>query len=217
MKFVLICLAMCFSFGLKAQKIYDKEATVLLSRISDKIKSHEQILASFTVDTKFPGSDVDPQMGSLTQNKGNYHVVIGENELLNVEDGFYLIDKSSKSIQINDPLKNSATDIYNPISIMEKYDSGEFEYAIVGEDKIDSKRCYLIEFKPADRYAELSKIRVAIDVSTELPVSIKVFNKDASRITINVDSMELIKEGAEVLKFKKSNYLDYGIEDLRID
>ena len=217
MKCFLICLAVCFSFGLNAQKIYDKEATALLSKISDKIKSHEQILASFTVDTDFPGSDVDTQMGSLTQNKGNYFVAIGENELLNTEEGFYLIDKTSKSVQINDPLKDSTTDIYNPISIMEKYDSGEFEYAIVGEDKIDSKRCYLIEFKPTDRYAELSKIRLAIDVATELPLYIKVFNKDASRITINVDSMELIKESDEVVKFKRSNYLDYTIEDLRID
>jgi len=217
MKYIVLCIVMCFSFGLKAQKIYDKNAEELLSRISSEIKKHEQVLADFSFSVDFPGAEEDVKKGELIQNGSSYFVSIGETQLLNAAEGFYLIDKSSNTVQINDPLDNSATDIYNPISLMEKYDSGEFEYAIVGEEKVEGKRCTLVEFKPSDRYSELSKIRVAIDVNEELPVYIKVFNKDASRINIDVKDMTLNMKSTGELKFQKDSYSGYSIEDLRID
>jgi outer membrane lipoprotein-sorting protein len=217
MKYFILIGLFFISFGLKAQKIYDKEAEALLERISEKIKANRQVEAQFTFSIDYPGAEKDVKKGELNQNADSYHVSIGDNEIISSSEGFYLVDKISKSVQINDPLKENSTDLYNPISLMEKYDSGEFEYAITGEDKIDDKRCYLVEFKPVDRYSELSKIRIAISMNDELPVYIKIFNKDASRVEIEISELMLILEKGSEIDFDKLNYTEYIIEDLRID
>lgn len=217
MKYFILIGLFFISFGLKAQKIYDKEAEALLERISEKIKANRQVEAQFTFSIDYPGAEKDVKKGELNQNADSYHVSIGDNEIISSSEGFYLVDKISKSVQINDPLKENSTDLYNPISLMEKYDSGEFEYAITGEDKINDNRCYLVEFKPVDRYSELSKIRIAISMNDELPVYIKIFNKDASRVEIEISELMLILEKGSEIDFDKLNYTEYIIEDLRID
>lgn len=217
MKYLIFSFVICFSFGLKAQKIYDKEADLLLQKVSDKIKDAEQLVSEFTLTFKAPGSEDVVENGKLIQDKTSYFVSFADTEVIQCKEGFYLIDKNSKSVQINDPIGEETKDIYNPVALMETYDSGEYEYAITGEEMVNGERCFLVEFKPADRYSELSKIRVAVSSKTELPVYIKFFNKDATRIDIDVLKMILKDQNEEKIAFDKEKYPDYSLEDLRID
>lgn len=217
MKYSLVIIILLSCFGLEAQRMFDAEAKLILDKINLKIKSKKQLAADFTFSIGYPDSDPKVQSGKLVRNSQAYFVSIGDNDIISTMKGFYFIDKIDKRVQINDALEEDATDLYNPITLMEKYDSGEFEYAIVGEEKVEGVNCYLIEFKPVDRYSELSKIRIAINESKELPVYVKIFNKDASRVHIGIDDILLTDKVDKEIIFEKSAYSDYEIEDLRID
>ncbi len=217
MKYSLILVMVICFFGLKAQKIYDAEAEQILKEISLKIKSQKQVNANFSFSVDYLEAEEDVNQGKLIQNSDSYFVSIGDNEIISTSTGFYVIDKVDKVVQINDALDDEATDLYNPISLMEKYDSGEFEYAIVGEEMVEGKNCVLIEFKPTDRYSDLSKIRIAIDSKEKDLKHIKIFNKDASKIEINIEELELSNQLTDPISFDKSVYEGYVIEDLRID
>ena len=217
MRYALVLLLVLSCFGLKAQKIVDTEAKAILEKISKKIESKKQLNADFTFTLAYPEIDPKEEQGKLLQNERGYFVSIGDNDVISTGNGFYFIDKIDKRVQINDALGDDATDLYNPISLMAKYDSGEFEYAIVGEEKVNGNRCFMIEFKPVDRYSDLSKIRIAIDANKELPVYVKVFNKDASRIHIGISDFILLDEVRDEIGFNKGDYAGFEIEDLRID
>ncbi len=217
MRFILCFILVSFVFGLKAQKIYDPEAEKLLKAVSEQISSSKEISAKFTFGLDYFEQEEDVQNGVLVQQNDKYIITLGETDVISTEEGFYLVDKESSNVQINDPLDPEMTDLYNPISLMQKYDSGEFEYAIVGEEKVEGNRLILIEFKPTDRYSELSKIRVGLDQTDQMPVYVKIFNKDASRVNIDIIELDLIDHITKVVKFDKSSYPSFEIEDLRID
>ncbi len=217
MKSFILSILCLMTFGLKAQKIYDEKAENLLNRVSSHIKSNDLVKVDFTFSVDYPGAEKTKRSGSLEQTNEEYFVSIGDNEILSTSNAFYLIDRNAKSVQVNDPLSDDDTDFYNPISLMEKYNSGEFEYAIVGEDKINEERCYLVEFKPTDRFSELSKIRIALNMESEELVYVKIFNKDATRIDIEIESMMLTMESQQKVVFDEKLYEGFVIEDLRID
>jgi len=206
-------------FFLQAQDAIDPAAKLILDEISKKLNSSEAISLEFDLTIQFPGMDEDGQKGKLVQSGDKFKVNVGSQEILSNSKDVYIIDKESSSAQLNSAAElEEGQGLMNPKKLFTMYDSGDYFYAITGEDKIDNAIVNLIEFKPKDRYSEYSKLRMAVRKSDNQPVYLTLFNKDGSRFTITLNEIQYINTlGDDYFEFTKDKYSGIIVEDLRID
>lgn len=199
--------------------IDDPQAKLLLDEISSSYEAAEEIEASFKVIVDLPDGDFLESNGSLVQHGDTYSVKYGDSETLQDATGLYLINHEEKVIQINDissSTESNQSSIYNPKDLMKLYARGLFEYAIVGQEEFRGSVLKLIEFKPKDRYASYSKIRLALRKNQKIAY-IKVFNKDGTKLTVEMLGFVLNKKRTkDPIRFVKSAYAGYSVEDLRL-
>lgn len=209
----------CLPFLLGAQDIKDPKAKLLLDDLSNEFDKHSQLSVDFDLILKFPESLEETQQGKLIQSNDNFYISLDEQIIINNGSEIYMIMTDQNVAQINSIDENASNqDILNPKKLIKEYNSGKYEFAIVGEDKIDNKRVTLIEFKPVDRFSEYSKMRIAIDQSNDLPYYFKIFGKDGSQYTLKMKSFNFnpsIEKGQ--FEFNKADYEGISVEDLRID
>lgn len=208
-----------FPIMIFGQDIQDPKAKEILDNISAEFQKQSDLAVDFDLVIKFPEMLEEVQQGKLIQKGDKFFVSIDQQEIINNGSEIYMIMKDQNVAQINSIDNNSgAQDILNPRKLIKEYSNGDYEYAIVGEDKVDEKRVTLIEFKPTDRFSEYSKMRIAIDQGNTMPYYFKIFGKDGSQYTLkmkNFDFNPSIK--SDQFTFDKNNYEGIRVEDLRID
>lgn len=220
MKYIIsIILLIPFLLSAQAEK-NDPKATELLETVSKKINSYSTLEIDFELALYNPEKEEDIQKGVMLQTGDMYKLDLPSQLFINDGKEMYVVFKEDNSAQLNTVEEGMGSmGILNPKEFINLYKSGEYIYAITGEEKINDRAAlWQIEFKPKDRYSEYSKIRLTINKDTELPQYLKIFNKDGSRITVTlnkIDYNKVIDEG--IFKFDKSKYPGIVIEDLRID
>jgi len=202
-----------------AQDSIDPNATIILDKISNNLNETERIELSFDLVIKFPGAEADIKEGTLVQDNDKFKIAVGEQTILSNGKDLYMINHPMKSAQLSEAsAMDESQGMMNPKQMLTMYDSGEYFYAITGEEDIEGVRVLNIEFKPKDRYAEFSKMRMAVNKKTNEPVYLKLFNKDGSQFIIEINDINLspsIKKGT--FEFSKTTYPGIVVEDLRID
>lgn len=216
--FILIFLV---ATGLNAQTLVDQDAKDLLDRVSQSFEDAERLLVDFELIIRFSESNQESQKGKLLQDQERFRVQIGNQEIINNGEDIYMILKDQNIAQLNSASssgESSEADLMNPRELMKMYKSGDYEYGIVGEEDVDGKRVVLVEFKPLDRYAEYSKMRIAIEKTNDQPVYFKIFNKDGTQYTLKMIKLDFRPTISDTsFKFNQSDYPGITLEDLRID
>lgn len=203
-----------------AQAIFDPEAKALLDKISKDFDNKQRLSVDFDLIITLPESKEEVQKGSLIQSNNQYRVVIANQEIINNGKEIYIILKDQKIAQLNSAssMESNSQDMLNPRALIKLYQNGEYEYAIVGQEDYDGKQVTLIEFKPKDKFAEYSKLRIAIDKTTNLPKYFKIFSKDGSRYTLKLKTFNFQPNiTLNTFKYIASQYPGIKLEDLRID
>ena len=156
-------------------------------------------------------------MKGFFKKEGNkYHATIGERWVKSDGEAQYIYDPDLNEVQIYDAEGNEGLPI-SPEMITELYESEDYEYAITGKEVINGREVVLIEFKSLDPAAEYFKMRLAITSANAKPLYFKVFEKNGSRYSLEIDE---IKDNVQFDKseftFDRSKHQDVNIEDLRM-
>jgi len=196
----------------------DPKAKALLEEIRKRFLSYKSLGADFTLEITLADEPAETQKGSLAQEGKKYRVEMGSQSVISDGSTLWLIMAYNKEVQINDMPEEGEMDgaILSPDAMLNFYDKGDFVYYITNEYKSGSRTVQQIEFKPLDRSADYSKLRMNVDKTTRDVVSVEAFAKDGSRYKLSIDKLYPNKAfAAGHFTFDKAKYPGYHIEDLR--
>ncbi|HMQ47705.1 MAG TPA: outer membrane lipoprotein carrier protein LolA [Saprospiraceae bacterium] len=197
----------------------DPAAKALLDKVRQKYTAYKSLTAEFTVDMEFPDTPKETQKGKMHKEGAKYRVSVSGQEVICDGSTIWMIFPQNKEVQIsNIPDEDEMGDnILTPDALLSFYDKGQFAYTITNEYKdATGRQIQEIEFKPLDKNADYSKLRMAVVKSTAEVVSVKAFGKDGSKYTLTMTKLlpdRTFETGFFV--FNKAQYPGYYIEDLR--
>jgi outer membrane lipoprotein carrier protein len=196
----------------------DPKAKAVLEKIRKRFQSYQTLEANFTLDITFPNQPVESQKGSLAQQGSKYRVNIAGQEVISDGKALWMVMKQNKEVQIMDmPDEDEmAGSFLSPESLLNFYDKGEFIYFITNEFASGGITVQQIEFKPMDRNAEYTKLRMNVNKATSDLLSVEAFGRDGSRYKLTLDKLTPNKPlPAGHFSFDKAKYPGFHIEDLR--
>lgn len=198
----------------------DAEATLILNKIYDSIAETGDYKVEFTINVEFPGYQPEVQKGTLVQSGSNYLFNSGDQAIYAFNDTIWTHHISQKEVYIDERDLSAGDENLglSPIQLLGTYKSEDFVYAILNTEPFESSTRYFIEFKPLLENPDYSKIRVDIvDGTVPTLESIVVFNKDGSRYSINLDSIDT-QIGIEdrEFQFDITKYPGIHVEDIRL-
>ncbi len=218
-----LLLVFIFSLSANAQDIKyteanesDPKAKAILDKVRKRYQSYSTMTADISLDLEFPEQPVETQKGKIKQKGNKFHVMLGSQEILSDGNVLWLIFNNNKEVQINDVPEEGSSSILSPQELFSFYERDEFVYVLINEMVEGGRQIQQIEFKPLDRNADYSKLRLTVDRKTAEIVRMKAFGKDGSRYTIHINKLtpnQAIADNAFV--FNKEKYPDYYIEDFR--
>ena len=187
----------------------DPEATKILKQLQAKYEKFTGIYSDYVliIDNR---ETKEEQNGKIIQKGDMFHVVNDGNQIFCDGVTLWMYMKKNNEVQINEYSKDD--DPMSPNRILKIYDAqDEFIYAITNDygDKVD------IEFKPVDTDVDFSKLRLEID-KVKLQVNyIKVFAKDGTVYTLDINIIKDINPEDSAFKFNKLKFPGVKEVDMR--
>lgn len=218
-KLVILFLAVAFtlpSFG-QADDQNDPKAKKILDRLKADYENLKTCSMDFKLTIEIPEENAEIQEGSLLQKGDKYKVELKEQAIYCDGESIRVHLKNNNEVQIND-MDFEDENMLSPKELMKLYESGEYIYMLSFVGNKDGISVQQIEFKPVDPDSEYSKMRMTIDKKEGTMRQMKVFSKDGSKFTMDIEDMvsnQSIDENAFV--FDSSKFPGIHIEDLRID
>jgi outer membrane lipoprotein carrier protein len=196
----------------------DPQAKAILDQVSKKYNNLKSLEAAFTLEIELPEQPKEVQEGKMLRQGDKYAVDMGMTKVISDGQAIYVVMKNQQSVQINDIPDESETGglSLSPEAMFNFYEKGQFVYVLANEYMDGKIPLQQIEFKPLDRGADYSKLRMEVNKKTKEVVRLIAFSKDGSRFTITVNGLKTNKSLASALfTFNEKDYPDYYIEDLR--
>lgn len=198
----------------------DPEATAILEKLKKEYKSYSSMEIDFTLTIAFPEEKEEVQKGSIAQKGSSYRMQMGPQEIISNGEILWMYLKERNEVQINDVEElgdEEEVNIFSPDDLFTLYEKGEYIYGLVNEGEEGGKSFQQIEFKPTDRYSEYTKLRLTIEKGNNRVMRMKVFSKDGSKYTLNIDNLTANKKfGADHFTFKEEDYPGVKVADLRM-
>ncbi|MEN0002961.1 MAG: outer membrane lipoprotein carrier protein LolA [Bacteroidota bacterium] len=216
-------LALTLTTGLWAQDYTkkgdsDPAAKKILDAVSKKYKSYKSLEAGFQLEIQLPEQPKEVQKGKMLKQGDQYRVEINNSTVFSDGEAMYVVMDATQTVQINDIPDPSETEglSLTPEAMFNFYENGKFVYVLTNEYMDGKTRLQQIEFKPLDRGADYSKLRLEVNKKTKDVVRLMAFSKDGSRYTLSINSFAANKKyPGKLFAFKEGDYPDYYIEDLR--
>lgn len=196
----------------------DPKAKAILDQISKRFMGYSALAADFTLDITFPEQPTESQKGKLAKKGDQFRMSMASQTVISDGETLWMIFDHNKEVQVNDMPDEAEMGgmVLSPESLLTFYEQGDFAYFITGEAKEQGQVVQQIEFKPLDRNAEYTKLRMNVNKATKDVVSIEAFGRDGSRYKLRLNSLEPNSRfPAGHFTFNKSDYPDYYVEDLR--
>jgi outer membrane lipoprotein carrier protein len=159
----------------------DPKAKAVLEQIRKQFLSYKSLGADFTLDITFPEEPTESQKGKIAQQGDKYRVELGSQSVLSDGKSLWLIMHSNKEVQINDVPEDDDTggSMLSPESLLTFYDHGDFVYFLTNEYSKGGRVIQQIEFKPVDRSAEYSKLRMSVYKDNKNIASVEAFGHNS--------------------------------------
>lgn len=196
----------------------DPRAKAILDEIRQRFMSYKSLGADFTLDITFPEEPTESQKGKIAKQGDQFRMSMASQTVISDGETLWMIFDHNKEVQINEMPDEAEMGgmVLSPESLLNFYDHGDFAYFITGEAREGGKVVQQIEFKPLDRSAEYSKLRMNVNKATKDITSVTAFGRDGSRYTLRLDGLTPNKRfPAGHFTFNKADYPDYYVEDLR--
>ncbi len=188
----------------------DPEAVKILNKLRDKYKNYKSMRVDYTLLIE-NGDEKETQQGKISQKGDKFRVVNQSNEMICDGKSVWLYTKKQNEVQINE-FEPDSEELLSPSKMMNFYENEKKFICAITDRTAESE---FIEFKPLDKSAEYSKMRVKISKSKNEPQQIKIFMKDGSRYTLDMKKIENTEINDSQFVFDKSQYPNVRITDLR--
>ncbi len=212
MIFLLALVAISFSAFTQS----DPAAKKILDQMKSDFDNHQSTSIDFQLIIEIPEQAEEKQNGSIIQSGEKYQINLDQQSIYCDGSSVWIHLKENKEVQISDYDGDESGELMSPRDIMKIYESGEYEYALMNEQKENGKSVKQIEFTPIDKDSEYFKMRMTIYANSLQLKRVKVFAKDGSRFTMKVNNIEFDKKyDSGTFTFDASKHPGVHIEDLR--
>ncbi len=196
----------------------DPKATVLLDKLKKVYKSYSSIEVVFNFEIQLPGRAAEVQAGTVIQQGKQFRLKMTDQEMYSDGKTTWVYLKKNKEVQIFSAAEASETGFISPMELMTMYEKGAFSYAITEERNVKGKQFVDIEFKPTDKFAEYSKLRMTLDKTSNKMLSLRIFSKEGSRFALSIASLTPNKKYApSTFVFNPKSVAGVHVEDLRMN
>lgn len=196
----------------------DPKAKALLDQIRDRYTSYQSLGADFKLDITFPDQPTETQKGSLAKDGKQFRMSMASQTVISDGKTLWMVFDHNKEVQVNNMPEETEMGgmVLSPESFLNFYDQGNFVYHLTNEYRSGNRTLQQIEFKPLDRNAEYTKLRMEVDKATKDIANVEAFGRDGSRYKLTLLKLDPNKRfPAGHFAFKADQYPGYYVEDLR--
>lgn len=194
----------------------DPAAKAVLDKVRAKFEGYSSLEAEFSLVIELPEEPKEVQKGKLQQKGEKFRLNLESHGIVSDGESIWLHLKNAQEIQISD-VEEGDGELLSPKDLLQIYESEEYVYVLANEFMENNRPVQQIEFKPLDRDSEYSKLRMTLDKKSSDIVRIKVFAKDGSRYTLNMNKMKPnVSFAADHFTWTKKECPDCYVEDLRL-
>ena len=188
----------------------DPDAVKTLNKLRDKYKTYKSMRVDYSLLIE-NGDEKETQQGKISQKGDKFRVINQSNEMICDSKNVWLYTKKQNEVQITE-FEPDSEELLSPSKMMSFYENEKKFICAITDRTAESES---IEFKPLDKSAEYSKMRVKISKTKNEPQQIKVFMKDGSRYTLDIKKIENAEINDNFFIFDKSQYPNVRVTDLR--
>ena len=166
----------------------DPDAKKVLDALSAKLKSFKAVQSNFTLkveDSK--GKLQGSKSGTIFLKGSRYHVSMGGLEIFCDGKDTRTYDKSSNEVTITKTESSSQT--ISPDKLFTNFYDKDYLYKLNGESTIAGRTVQEVELTPIDKTKSFFKALLYIDKTQHIPVSIKWFDKNGNRYTLDTSKL----------------------------
>lgn len=196
----------------------DPKAKVILDRMKKMSQSKKSTEIDFNlVIEQAEQKKPETQKGKIVQSGKKFFASTSDQEIYCDGKTVWIYLKDANEVQVNNYDPMATNDFLSPEQVIKMYETGEYLYAITGEETLGQKQLTNIEFKPRNKNSQYSKIRMGIEKGDK-PNYIKVFTKNGSKFTLVINNITYDRNyTTDYFVFNNKKHPGVLVEDLRID
>jgi outer membrane lipoprotein carrier protein len=202
--------------SLENQITQDPQAGQVLDRVAGKTQSMKSMQADFEL--------VVEDRKEKTKNTSEGNLLIKQNKYKINSQGstVYFNGKTmwtylsaNNEVTITEPETNAEDFMSNPAIFFTLY-KRDFKYKYVQETTVNGSRCHEIDLFPKNLNQPYSRIKVFINVKSDLPEIISSIGKDGIDYTVFLKNLQFNQEiGDAVFTFDPSKFKKVDVVDMR--
>lgn len=199
----------CFALILNAQVA---EADKIINNCASKLKSLQSVEVNFTFNLTNEKSKVNQtKSGSATLSGDKFRLIMNGQNIVSDGKVVWAIMNDAKEIQISSV---EDSDMSSPLDIITNW-SKLYKSKGFSKKVINKINCNVVELNSID-IKKNDKVSIAINSSTDMPVSIIVVDKNGSKYTYNMNTMKTnVPVDAKTFVINPKDYSTFEVVDLR--
>lgn len=196
----------------------DPGAKKILDKIRKKYEGYKTIEAAFVLTIEVPGQPKEVQKATVGQEANKFRLEMDQQVIISDGLATWVYQKKNNEVQINNAEPaGSDNGFMMPKDLLNRYQKGDYLYAVVDKITEGGRVLTQIEFKPKSKKSEYSKLRVSVDEKAGTIQNVKAFAKDGSRYTFAMNRLTPNKAfAADYFTFDTKRYPGVKVEDLRM-
>ena len=192
----------------------DPKAAKILDAMSQKYQAMKAFKANFVQTLENSSAKIKENMeGDITVSGNKFRLKMSGQEVINNGTTIWTYMKSENEVNIseNDPDEQDLS----PNKIFSMYKKG-YKYAYVGDEKVGTEVCNVIELSPEDKSNPIFKVRMNISKKDNSVKSWKMFKNNGNRYTFTIKQFTPnVPVDANTFAFDKTKYKGVKVIDLR--
>lgn len=196
----------------------DPGAKKILDKIRKKYEGYKTIEAAFVLTIEVPGQPKEVQKATVGQEANKFRLEMDQQVIISDGLATWVYQKKNNEVQINNAEPaGSDNGFMMPKDLLNRYQKGDYLYAVVDKITEGGKVLTQIEFKPKSKKSEYSKLRISVDEKAGTIQNVKAFAKDGTRYTFAMNRLTPNKSfAADYFTFDTKRYPGVKVEDLRM-
>ncbi len=192
-------------------------------KVLTEMKKHYSTSTSsaYTLRMTVAVPEQEPQItdGKLVQNNEQYQLDLGQQSWYCNGKTVWIHLKDQKEVQVHSATGTAGSESFlTPKSILNRFDNGNYIYALSGTGVENKQAVRYIDFKPRDRNDEFIKLRLSVASHSPDVVKFEAFSRDGIRYTLDILQVKSpVKTTASQFTFDPKAHRGIHVEDLRID
>ena len=213
MKRLVLVVAAIFTFmGINAQS--SKEAKQLLSEVSSKVESYDNIIIDFKYALENSAENVKHETRGDVSLEGEKYLlnIMGTTRIFDGQKLYTIIPEDEEiNISSYDPKEDQEL---TPSKMLTFYNNG-YKSEMGPVQDLKGRKIQYVKLTPIDSNAEIKEIHLGIDKQTKHIYNLIQKQDNGTQITITVNSFKTNQPLPQSLfQFKESRYKDYYINRL---